>query len=167
MDKQVPVIKFGVPPLVIEVPFTGDAINSFWNWGKQRLKTHAAPVDFGDLFRPYTEKEASAVLNTLYLQYLERPLDDVGRGTYLPRIKNFGYSGIVSVSQELMQSGEMNEKVERNLRYLYQKYLHREPDDVGRAEYDKWIRFFGALGRQHVEKSISESAEATQVRAQK
>lgn len=150
-------IEVGIPPIVVH--FSPEEMAKFWRKVRARRTSGLKAEQLDKLFAPFSPEAASGALQVLYRQYFERELDEVGLQYYSPYLCDYGFMGLQWVVSDLTRSGEMNDKVDRDLAQIYLDLLGRLPDEVGRAGYDKWIRFFGRLGREFVEQCVRSSDE--------
>ncbi len=106
-----------------------------------------------------SESEATEILESIYEIYFQRPIDPSGREHWTPIVTKYGFQGLAFVIFQLLQSTEMNERVQKELSSLYRDLLGRELDPVARQTYDLPVRFFRERGRREVSEIIQKSPD--------
>ncbi len=109
--------------------------------------------------KSFSKDQAIAILQSIYEIYFGRPIDPTGEKSWAPIAERYGYQGLAFVVYQMLQSTEMNERVQKELSRIYRENLGREVDPVGRQAYDLPLRFFRERGQEEVIESIRKSPE--------
>ena len=109
--------------------------------------------------KSFAKDQAIEVLQSIYEIYFGRTVDLTGKQLWTPIIEKYGFQGLVFVLYQLVQSEEMNNRVQEDLSRLYRDYLGRDVDPAGRQAHDLPVRFFRERGREGVIERMRKSPE--------
>jgi tetratricopeptide (TPR) repeat protein len=121
----------------------------------------AAPMNVDLEARTYSPEQAEEILAFLYRTYhgLDRPVDETARKDLLPLLMNYGFAGQVWVTDVIVHSDEVDERVTKDLTALWQDGCWREPTESEIKQYGKWPCFLGERGKAMLEEKIALAEE--------